>query len=87
MIRLKDNWEEKTYWVLLFIVSVAADTVSFSALLIVPVLLTIICLTGILIERNFRVIRYYFACMICPVLYGVAYLAYVKGYLSILVRQ
>ena len=86
-IRLKENWEEKTYWILLFIVSVAADTVSFSALLIVPVLLTIICLTGILIERNFRLIRYYFVCMICPVLYGAAYLAYVKGFLSILVRQ
>ena len=64
-----------------------ADTVSFSALLIVPVLLTIICFTGILIERNFRLIKFYFACMICPVLYGAAYFAYVKGYLSILVRQ
>ena len=85
-IRLWERWREKDYWIVLFFVTFASDAISFSSLMLVPVLLTVLCGAMLLVERKAVIFRNYVACMIVPVLYGLVYYLHIEGYIRIMVK-
>ena len=85
-IALWEEWGKKEYWVILFFVAYASNAISFSSLMLVPVLLTVLCGAVLIVERKLIVFRNYLACMAVPVLYGIVYYMFTKGYISIMVR-
>ena len=85
-IRLWERWREKDYWIVLFCVTFACDAISFSSLMLVPVLLTVLCSAMLLVERKAVIFRNYVACMVVPMLYGVIFYFYVEGYIRIMVK-
>jgi len=76
---LREDWKDRTAWLFLFLAAFAANGISFSSILIVPIMICVICFAGAVVEKERTIVRNGLVCLIAPALYIAAYLIYIKN--------
>ena len=85
-LHLNQDWKERKYWAFLFIISVACNAVSFSSVLLIPTLITIVVFAIFFVKQEIVILKRYIIMMIVPSIYAILYFAFSKGLLLIKVR-
>ena len=86
VLHLNEECKSKKYWLFLLIVSIACNAVSFSAVLLAPVLMSITILPLFFMKREIGILWRYGVVMIVPSVYAIVYFLFSKGILTIKVR-
>lgn len=78
---LYDDIQNKRIWLMVFCAGIAGVDISMSALSIVPVAVTAVCISVIIARRAWRCLKYYIVCVLPSVGFIIVYLLVSRGYL------
>ncbi len=82
MLLLKNHKSARTWW-MLFVVCFGSMTISSSANMLVPAMLSVFLVPLVLIRKDWKIIPKYMLCMLPCLAMALMYVAYVKGYFVI----
>ena len=85
-LHFRKVWNSRKYWVLLFLLCAGCDAVSFSSVLLVPTLITVICSAVFAVKRERGIWWRYAVTMVIPAIYAGVYFAFSINLLTIRVR-
>lgn len=85
-LHFRKVWNSRKYWVLLFLLCAGCDAVSFSSVLLVPTLITVICSAVFAVKRERGIWWRYAVTMVIPAIYAGVYFAFSVNLLTIRVR-